>query len=80
MPRLIVLLLITVGMAGCAGRTYTIEAASAADAGARAQRYCRLQSATAELTGVQQQGGKSIEVYQCVPGAAEPATPLDATM
>lgn len=80
MPRLILLLLVAVSIAGCTGQTYTIEAASAADAGARAQRYCRLQSATAELTGVQQQGGKSIEVYHCVPGAGEPATALDATM
>jgi hypothetical protein len=80
MPRLILLLLVVASIGGCATRTYTIEAASAADAGARAQRYCRLQSATAELAGVQQQDGKSIEVYHCVPGAAGPATPLDATL
>ena len=79
MPRL-PLLLVAACLAGCAAQTYTIEAASVTDANARAQRYCRLQDATAEFTGVQQQGSTPVEVYRCVPGSNLPLQPLASTM
>jgi hypothetical protein len=78
MPRL-TLLLVAACLAGCAAQTYTIEAASVTDANARAQRYCRLQNATAEFTGVQQQGSTPVETYRCVPGSDLPMQPLSNT-
>jgi hypothetical protein len=78
MPRL-PLLLVAACLAGCAAQTYTIEAASVTDANARAQRYCRLQDATAEFTGVEQQGSTPVEVYRCVPGSNLPLQPLTNT-
>lgn len=79
MHRLL-LLLLACCLAGCAAKTYTIEAASLADANSRAQRYCYLQQSTAQLTGVEQRGDKSVEVYRCVPGTEQPAMPLGATL
>jgi hypothetical protein len=79
MPRL-PLLLIVACLAGCAAQTYTIQAASVTDANARAQRYCRLQNATAEFKGIQQQGSTPVEVYRCVPGSELPLQPLASTM
>ena len=75
-PRLFVLIL-GCSLAGCASKTYTIEAAT--DANSRAQRYCYLQSSTAELAEVERQNGKSVEVYRCVPATELPAQPLGAT-
>jgi uncharacterized lipoprotein YmbA len=79
MSRLI-LLFLACSLAGCASNTYTIQAASLADANSRAQRYCYLQDSTAQLTGVEQRGGKSVEVYRCVPGAQRPAQSLGASL
>ncbi|HZB90552.1 MAG TPA: hypothetical protein VE397_03860 [Stellaceae bacterium] len=77
MPRLLLLCVALAGLAGCAGPTYTIEASTAADANARAQRYCRLQDATPELKGVEQQNGQQISVYRCIPGSDLPLQTLD---
>jgi hypothetical protein len=74
------LLVLAACLAGCASQTYTIEAASVTDANARAQRYCRLQDATAEFTGVKQQGSTPVDVYRCVPGSELPLQPLANTM
>jgi hypothetical protein len=74
------LLVMAACLAGCAAHTYTIEAASVTDANARAQRYCRLQNATAQFTGVQQQGSTPVEVYRCVPGSNLPLQPLTDTL
>jgi hypothetical protein len=75
MSRLLLLILFS-ALAGCASRTYTIEATSLADANSRAQRYCYLQQSTAQFTGVEQHDGKSVEVYRCLPGTEQPTISL----
>ena len=79
MPRALLLLCLLGGIADCAGPspTYTIEAATVADANERAQRYCYLQDAEARLERTEQRGGKSISVYRCVPGSPR-AVPLQS--
>jgi hypothetical protein len=81
MHRVLFLLAAVGGITGCASAdaTYTIAAATAEDANARAARYCSLRNATARLEGVEQRGGKAVDVYRCVPGQA-PARQLEETL
>ncbi len=76
MSRLPLLLALAGALAACASPTYTIQAASIADANERAQRYCGLQDRTAELRGVEKQGSADVQVYRCVPGTPTPPNAL----
>ncbi len=67
MPRLWLSLALVATLIGCAGSTYTIEAANVEQANERAARYCNEREATARLEQVKRQGDRSIQVYRCVP-------------
>jgi hypothetical protein len=77
MSRLLLLVLALAG-GGCAGRTYTIEAA-ANEADQRATRYCALQNATPRLEGVERRGPATVEVYRCDTGSP-PATTISRVL
>lgn len=77
MPRLWLPLTVLASLVGCAGPTYTIQAANVEQANERATRYCGAQEATARLEQVEQQGDRSIQIYRCVPPeqAADTSSP-----
>ncbi len=67
--QMIRVLLLAAALGGCTASTYTVDGAALADAQGRAERYCRSQDATAELTGTREQDGAALSVYRCVPKA-----------
>ncbi len=77
MPRLWLSLLLVAILVGCAGSTYTIEAANLEQGNVRAARYCSEQEAIARLEQVRQQGDRSVQIYRCVSPepAADTSTP-----
>jgi hypothetical protein len=66
MLRLWSLLALAVGVAACAGSSYTIADANINTANERAERYCSTREATAQLEQVRHQGDSAIQVYRCV--------------
>jgi hypothetical protein len=55
------------GIAGCAGPTYSFEGPTIALANDRAARYCDEQDATARLEDIRPQRDGDVEFYRCVP-------------